>query len=36
VRATGIKAIKIDDGDALIDVQITNGRTTWCSPPSTA
>ena len=26
VRATGIKAIKIDDGDALIDVQITNGQ----------
>ncbi|MBV6521780.1 MAG: DNA gyrase subunit A [Gemmatimonadaceae bacterium] len=25
VRATGIKAIKIDDGDELIDVQVTHG-----------
>jgi DNA gyrase subunit A len=26
VRATGIKAVKIEDGDELIDVQITNGQ----------
>ena len=25
VRATGIKAVKIEDGDALIDVQVTSG-----------
>ncbi|MCU0648355.1 MAG: DNA gyrase subunit A [Gemmatimonadaceae bacterium] len=26
VRNTGIKAIKIEDGDSLIDVQVTNGQ----------
>ena len=33
-RSTGIRAINIEAGDELIDVQLTDGRTTSCSPPA--
>ena len=36
VRARGIKAIKLDEGDELIETDITNGRISLCCPLSNA